>query len=211
MPMRGENGHARWLLRGGGDNLTHTARWMWDENGHTRWLLCGMGVTWHTMWAGCKMRMATQDENGHIRWLLCGGGDNLTHNARWMWDENGHMKWLLCGGGDNLTHNARWTWDEKCEVRMVTRGENGHVRWLLCGGGDNLTHNMRWTQDEKGHTRWEWSQEVTFVWWNGQQHTTWGGCKMRMAMWDEICKVTLHPCNTTLPFRIHTKWQSCFV
>ena len=37
MATQSENTHARWLLHGGGDNLTHNVRWAQCENDHMRW------------------------------------------------------------------------------------------------------------------------------------------------------------------------------
>ena len=86
-----------------------------------------------------------------------------------------------------------------CKIRMATWGENGHARWLLHGTGDNSTHNTRWMQDENGHVRWEWSCEVTFVWWRGQLYTQ---HKVDMR-WERPCEVRFakSPCIQT--------WQRC--
>ena len=132
----GENGHARWLLRGGGDNLT----WL-----HARWQLpCEVrmvmqgyfcmveGTTEHKgMWGGLKLTIAMWGENGHMRWLLHGRGDNLKQgHMRWMWGDNCHARW-------EWSHEVTVAWwkgqlttqtQGGCEMRMAMQGENGHAR-----------------------------------------------------------------------------------
>ena len=193
------------------------------------------GTTQHTTWGGCKMRMAMWGENGHVRWILHGGGDNLTHNMRWMQDENGHTRWdlqsHLASMWDNfatsspyimakLSHvDVRWLWVDvtlaTSKVQMMNISINfplytfakspciharqlchlAHVRWqiykvtlcpsettvtscpckmaklshvdarwLLCGRGGNLTHNVRWTRGENGHARWDLQSHLASTW-----------------------------------------------
>ena len=110
--------------------------------------------------SGHEMTMATWGENAHARWHLSGGGDNSTHNVRWMWHENGHTKWewscevtiVWWRGQLNTQHEvgARWEWP--CKVRMVTWGEIYKV--ILCPCGTTLPPHMAFRKSPRMDMRW---------------------------------------------------------
>ena len=136
--------HARWkiLFLCGGEHV----RWKQDENCHARWeWSCKVTFVW---WREqLDMRAGKVD----ARW-------ELPHEVRIV------MQGDFCMVEGTTGCEGMWG---GCDM-IATWGENGHVRWLLHGGGDNwMWGHVRWMWDDC-HMTWEWSCEVTFVWWMGQ-------------------------------------------
>ena len=176
------------------------ARWEWPHE--VRMVMEGdfcivEGTIQHIAWDGNEMKMATlvkfaKSPHIHTRQLY-----------HFMATQNGKVVLFGC----DMTLGRCYLSD------VQAANDEDFQKFSLTYFCKVSSHPRKTTLPFCVHARWEWPCKVTItiqgdfcVVEGTTQHTMWGGCEMRMAMWGEICKVTSCPHEITLPFCMDARW-----
>ena len=235
------------------ESITHhtNMRWMWDENGHARWLLHGGGDKLHIFTQShlTPMRDGKVALHGHKvtlgeilpqwcpkhkwwRFSEISPYILLQSHLTWLFQSHIHFAWpfppshghfhLMSTSCDQFP-TSYVKWECPCKLRKGhTRwmwGENVHARWeMVMQGGHEVRMPMqgrKWSCEvriwsHKMDVRWEFLYEVDARWecphevGNGHMRWTQGGCGVRMSM---PCEVGNGHVRWMQGENVHARWE----